>query len=531
MSIRRTEIALVVVPLLLVALSFWMMGVRGSYDLGLNIDPDFQYLFNAVRLASGSPSVYVHHPGTPLQIVAAVVIRAKWVLDGFSGGWPPFPEAVLADPTGYLRAVNLALVAMLAAVSLLAGWRVYRVSGSLPVALAVQLTPLVYLPAIESLPRVAPELPEFIVGMALVIPLAPILFGRDSLQAALSPRLAIAAGAVLGVGIATKANFFTVGLLVFLFPGWKQKARFAGACGATFLVLLAPIMTELGQMYEWFVNMATHSGHYGEGEAGLPGLSEYVANLWRFAANERFLGWFTLFYIVVIAAMFLTGRIRSSEQTRAGQRLLILGVAVILFHALVTAKHYNYHYVLPAAMVTVLLNGVVVRFLETWSGSGRWRIVLLAAGLLLGWEALQSSYDRMNWYAGWKAESKQINALVAEKRREQGNCRTIGYFRSSEDTFALALGNSLSGFALQTFLEKLYPGQTHYISGEPRHWNHQSALEEVRAQVSEGACVLLQGELTHPPTLQGLEVQPVFVPEQQVHGAEALYRLTLPGIP
>lgn len=28
MSIRRTEMALVVVPLLLVALSFWMMGLR-----------------------------------------------------------------------------------------------------------------------------------------------------------------------------------------------------------------------------------------------------------------------------------------------------------------------------------------------------------------------------------------------------------------------------------------------------------------------------------------------------------------------
>ena len=65
-----------------------MMGVRGFYDLGFNIDPDSQYLFNAARLASGSPSVYVHHPGTPLQIVAAVVIRAKWVLVEFAGGGP-----------------------------------------------------------------------------------------------------------------------------------------------------------------------------------------------------------------------------------------------------------------------------------------------------------------------------------------------------------------------------------------------------------------------------------------------------------
>jgi hypothetical protein len=529
MTGRNSKLLLLIVPVGLLILSHVMMGVRGPYNLGLNIDPEYQYLLNSSSLASGKLSVYVHHPGTPLQVLASAVIFSKWLLGGFAAGWPPVVEAVAADHLGYLRTINIVLVLLLAAATWLAGWQIHRQSGSMLAAFAGQLTPLLFMPAVEALPRVAPELPELILGMALFLPLAPLLMGPEPREAARRPWLAIAAGFLVGLAIATKANCILLLLLAMLFAGWRQWLRFTASAVVTFGLAMLPVAFALRAMWTWFTDMATHTGHYGEGAEGLPTLDRYLADLGRVFENEPFLLLFLIFYAVVLAVSLLAVRDEETARFHGVRKMLALGTGGIVLHTLITAKHFNYHYILPAIMLAMLLNSSIVYFLGAASLRRRHlQTALVLAGVLLVYEGATSNWNRMSWYSNWKQEYRDHIATVAAKRAKHSHCRILSVFRSSAPTFALAFGNSMAGIRHHAALEELYPGKIHVLSGRALPWDHEDATEQLQEEVDGGACVLLQGEVASNPSVEGFELEPVYVPENLIHGAEGLYRLTTP---
>jgi len=529
MKARKFEPLLLIVPFVYLVLTFWMMGVRGPYNLGLNLDPEYQYLFNSTRLASGHSSALWHHPGTPLQIVGAVVVFFKWLIVGVFAGWGPIAEAVYADHQGYLLAINHAVMGLLLIAVYLAGWQVYRYSRSWLAALVVQVTPLLYMTPVEALPRVAPELTEVIAGLVLTIAIAPLIFGDETRKAATDSRVAIAAGAALGFGIACKANFFTLLILAFLFPNLKQMALFAGSTVASFAILLAPVIAQLGHMRDWFLNMAIHSGHYGTGGEGLPAWREYQANFFKVFEDEKAVPYLILLYLVTFAMTVYATRGDQAERFRGAIRLLLIAPVGIVFHALVTAKHFNYHYAVPALMLTVPANGALVWVLSSIRVDRRVKIALAGMALILGYETGRANWFRMLWYQGWKAEYHASIAGVAAERAKHPDCEMIGYFRSSLPTFGLSLGNGMSLVTYPDTLEKLYPGQIHYSGDQLRYWNYEAAGPAVTEHLAGGGCVLLQGEVANPPALPGLELEPVYVPETAIHGGEGLFRLRVAG--
>lgn len=527
--ISRQNLLLAAVPLVLAALSFVMMEVRGPYNLGPNIDPEYVALYNSLNIATFQPSFYFQHPATTLQIAGAGVIVAKWVMDGLSGNWEPLPETVIANDLEYLRAINLTLVAMLFVVAFWASRRVYQASGSYLPALAVPLTPLLYLCTVEALPRVAPELPGIIVGLALVIPLAPVVFGSDAEAASRRPALAIATGALLAAGVATKANFITLGLLILLFPGLRQKLRCAVSCLLTLVLLLLPIANRLPELWQWFYNMATRTGQYGQGEVGLPTQEAFRRNLLQLYKDEPFSLVFLAFYALLALAAVMAARGDEGRRLVPARNALLIGLAALLLHVALTLKHYGYHYILPAIMLMGLLNAAAAFLLQRMTRHAALRILLAALGLWCGYEGLRFNYMRMGWYAGSKALARENRAALAAARSARGDCLTIGYYRSSAPTYSHAFGLSLSGGRQQQALEAVHPGGVHYAASDGNFlfWNFQPARAEVERQVAEGACVLIEGEIADSHLVTGFQLEPLFIPEKQQWEAEGLWRLHL----
>ena len=523
------HVRLALIPLLLAVLAVWMHGVRGPYSLGLNVDPEYPYLLNIINLATGNPSVLVQHPGTPLQIVGTLVVVGRWLITAPFHGFSPLPLEVMEHSDEYLLSVNVILVLLLMAVAFLAGRRVHEASGSLAAGLAVQATPLVYLPTVEALPRVAPELPELIIGLALAMVLAPVLMGPNPVAAAGDRRLAMWTGILIGAGVATKANFFVLGLLVFLFSGWRQWLRFAAAAAIALAALLLPIVTELRQFIGWFVNMALHSGHYGQGEEGLPALTVYWRNFVLVFDNEPFVFYFTGFYLIVLIAIVAGGKPIAPERRSVYIRMLVLTAVMIALHTFITAKHFNYHYMLPAALLTAVANGMVVHCLDSAPLARRWRVALIALGLLLAYEGLRGNYHRMSGYQAWKQEYQEQIASIEMERKKLGACRVAGFFRSTAPTFALNVGNGTSGCRHEETLETIAPGGFHYSNFNKKFlkWNCASADDEVRQLLAQGECIVLQGEVSSIGQVEGFHLEPLFVPEKKLHGTEGLFRLLL----
>jgi len=508
MRTRKTELPLLLVPAGFLILSVVMMRIRGPYNQGLNFDPEYEYLFSFINLATGHPSYFVHHPGTPLQIFGAAIVFLQWLVTAPFSGWPSLAVEVISHDVSYLRAVNIALVIVLAAVTFLAGRRVYQLTGSALAAAVAQFSPLFSLPALESLGRVAPELAEVIIGMALLIPLAPLLVGLEPRAASRNPRLAIIAGILVGCGIATKINFASLLLLVFLFSGLRRRLQFLGAAGVTVAALLTPIATSLPQLVDWFVNIIMHVGRYGRGPVGLPGFAQYSHNLRTMLSDEPFLYYFLAYYVIVLSALYIAAGRARDERTRAVRAALLVGVAIMLLHTAVTAKQFYYHYNLPARAL---------------------KIALIVAGVWLGYEGLRYSYFRLLWYRDWKTEYHEHLAELDVRRRELTGCRMIGFFRSTAPTFAFALGNEASRATQKAALEQLYPGQIHYWAFDGRflNWEYRPVRAQVERMVAAGQCVVIEGEVANRYLVTGFQLQPLYLPRQPIHGAEGIWRLTL----
>jgi hypothetical protein len=179
----------------------------------------------------------------------------------------------------------------------------------------------------------------------------------------------------------------------------------------------------------------------------------------------------------------------------------------------------------------MLLNAALVTVLQP---GGLPRRVWLALLLLVSWtgyEAFRHNWGRMWWYSGWKREYREQVAAVAARRDSLGDCRVVGYYRSSAPTFALRLGNDLAGQLQQQALERVYPGQVHVVDGSFRHWDHRVADDELRDLLRAGQCVLVQGNAKAQPQLEGFRLEPLYAPEREVYGAEALFRAALADAP
>lgn len=527
MSARRFHLPLLLAPAGVVALSIVITAIRGPYDLGMNLDPEYQVLLNSLNLATLKPSYYIEHPATTLQVLTVAVILVRWALTGFTTGWDSVAAAVVTDHGAYLRTLNVVMVLLLAALLYWAGRRVHRLTGFLPGALVFQLSVFMFLVPVESLGQARPELALLIAGTALAIPFARLIFGPNTEGAVREPRLAATAGVLVAAGIATKLNFFPLALFGLLFAGWKQKLRFVGAAALAMPVLLLPIAGHAPAFLYRAVNLVLRTGHPLRGEVGLPGLGEFTANIIRTYRDEPYLYYLAAYYAGVLLITWLAAKGGTAAALRSPRRAMLIGLGIIVLHTALTARNYRYHYILPALLVTPLLNVAAVELMRKASLARTLRIGLAVIGVLLGYEGLRQNYFRLHWYAGWKQNHLASLAELTAIRERQPDCLVIGYYRSSAPTFALAFGNWLAQEGNGKTLERVYPGQIHMAthSGVFYDWQRNEVRGIVERRVAGGGCVLVQGEASERRAITGFQTRVLYEPPTSVYQGEGLYRL------
>ena len=113
-------LALLVLPALYLAMVLILRIDAGPFWLWHANLPGYAYLLDAVNLLNLDAPGYVNDPGTPVQMIAALVLMSA---HGFADA-ATVTDAVLADPEAHLRAVTTVFYALnafaLVAVGLLA---------------------------------------------------------------------------------------------------------------------------------------------------------------------------------------------------------------------------------------------------------------------------------------------------------------------------------------------------------------------------------------------------------------------------
>ena len=277
----------------------WQAGLAaGPFEA----DPDYIYLLSGLEIFNFISPHYYTHPGTPVELIAALVLPVAWLMRMAHGA---VNDAVLADPEYYLSAIGLLF--MLAIGVSLVGFalRLRRFAGAVP-AIAGALSLFLFLPAFLALHRVTPEpllLASSLVLAALVAPFAFAPLSSDR-------RAALAIGGTIGFCLALKATAAPLLILILVPRTARARMMALGAAVAAAIVFTLPVAPHYGEMLLWYVGLFTHQGGYGSGATGLPPLSQLWADAQSMAAAMPEIFLCLALYVVMLAAR---SRLRLAE--------------------------------------------------------------------------------------------------------------------------------------------------------------------------------------------------------------------------
>jgi hypothetical protein len=424
---KQLSLALLPACLFVIALA---MAQATAFDL----DPDYEYLLNGLNLFTLHAPWDTSHPGTTLHWLAAIVIGVTWLWRWpFVIDWPV--DDVLRHPEFYLLTIHTVIVALVAAAVFFCGSMIERAAGLMS-ALAAQAVWFVSFPAIASLPRVTPEPMIIALAAALIGVLAPHIL--DPKQ----PERPIAAGILIGAGLALKITTVPWVLLLLLFDGRRTRRIALVTAALAALAITLPIAGRYGFTLAWFESLAVHRGIYGEGEVGLPRAAQFGTSLldllWK---NPEY----SVAFIASLGLAIFWARYR---------RIFLICAAVIALQLVVVAKHPNGpamgRYLQPAMVAVVLATAAAVAF-------GHRVIASTVAAALIAVGIWHDANLALPWFRT-RVESRKDNDALLDQTARSGCLLVVNYAGAiGSQEYKLAFGDAAAGFRYASKLSELYP--------------------------------------------------------------------------
>ncbi|CUW38997.1 conserved membrane protein of unknown function [Magnetospirillum sp. XM-1] len=392
--------ALWVIPALFTALLFAMGAASQPFWQVFNLDPDYYYLTNGLLLVEGLAPTDMGHPGTPVHVFFAAVLRLMHVGEPTGA----IVDAVLRDPERHLRMVTWVMYPLIG-LSLVALGRAFAsATGRLAPALLAQGAPFLsmIIPKFGLHPK-----PEgfLIIAVAMVLIAALRVVKAETL----TDRHVGWLGLALGFGIACKIQFAALGLIpLFILDRRRLFLVLPLTTIAGFLIFFSPALPSLDIFLGWWAKVLTHSGAYGTGEAGVVQSGRYPKAVIGLFGSK------IIFTVVILLSLFaLAGYVRLRRRGLiAADKLagLLTGlVAAEIFTILAVAKQPAAHYLVPALLLTgpslailFVLSGKVFSprpHLRAWS----------VLGLILVLISAQASWKQYAELARWTREAQAFD--------------------------------------------------------------------------------------------------------------------------
>jgi len=304
-------------------------------------DSTYAYLLNGLNIATGHLVGHTDHPGTTLQILCAILLRIFYFFAPDSDG-QSIVMSVLTHPDWYLRNIFLSIFALqsiiLAAVASWA-WRSFNT-----LAPAVVLLCGVFASPLIIMTQVWEVWPEILIP-SLCFLLAAVTLKRwreHTLAPALcSPALALSAGAVTGLASFTKITCFPIFFMSFFL--WKDKKnRLLYAAGFVGVALFCMLFfwDLLGKAGSWLINLALHTGHYGDGPASVVDMKVFYLDMMTMITSNMPL---VVLLVLTLVGLFLFRKKRNS----LGWKISALYTVATLLVAVIVAKQYRQRYLMP----------------------------------------------------------------------------------------------------------------------------------------------------------------------------------------
>jgi len=464
-------------PLLMILVTFQVKNASGPYWLSSNLDPTYAYLLNSLNIANGHRPFHTDHPGTPVQVIGAVMIRA---LNGVAGERAT-AEKVISNPEYYIGFINKAFIIFYALCLLASGYVAFGVTQDILSAIAVQGTPFISTTILTGLMGLRPE-PLLVSISTLFLLLILLTLKFDSAEHA--GKYSLAFGLLAGFGVACKFTFVPLVLMpIILLPSWKYRLRYALVAVATFVLSIAPIIApyQLKALFGFVFQTTAHTGRYGGGPAGFINSKHYLNSALLLIKGD------TLFFMIVMTGLLaLTLGKRWLRLGGARYRALLAVSVAEVFQLLLVAKEPTQRYLLPALALgglnLILLLDSFKQRLSTGLKPYYYAFVMVLFILIfLGQFQAIGRLDQS--LAGLAQEQLSIYQKVENEYR---GIPIVRYYTASSPMYAFRQGSEYSNNFYGQLLQERYPNNFFYSPWTRRFHNFAVPVDLSQIVNSDG---------------------------------------------
>jgi len=359
----RSELARYLAPLAapFFTLALFLFTSRAPLHVLEFPDPDFGYLFSSLTITLGQAPWHVDHPGTPLQLLGALVMLVRFF---FAGIEQSLTKDFFLHPVAYHQAVMCTEVAFFLVAQWHCGRRLRRLNVPVSLCLFAQFSPLLIWDGLVYLDHVSPETLLSAAGLSLM-PLLAESSIRDENHG--QTQRAIAVGICLALMASLKANSIPLLLCIFLLRNKRDRGIALGAFVGFYLCVTSVIWEHFPRMFSWYLRLLSHRGLYGQGSQG------YSAAPIAVLTSDPDLLLRTAPLLVSAWYLFFARFLQKKDVALQPRWPLVMAGSIIL---LLTIKHPASRYFLPLCLVVAL--GAV----QICRQGKRYRMGLLTVALL-----------------------------------------------------------------------------------------------------------------------------------------------------
>lgn len=428
--------------------------VRGPIYLEINTDPEYAYLTNSLLLAEGKSPIHTDHPGTPVQMLGAAIIK----LTHMAAGQGRMRDDVLLRPEMYLAVMRVTTVAIVFLLSVWAGRLALRATGRMAHAALVQIAPLATASCAVMLDRCQPE--PLMLGLGMVVSgIVLVILHRP--PGAREVRAGVVAGTLIGVTTAIKITFAPALVLPLAAMATARARVVCAACAlVAFFVSVLPIAPMFGRVAKWLYDVMTHTGRYGTGDEGIVDVHVYGRDLLYMVRSEptmAVLGGAAA--VVGLGVVVMNRGLLRDERTRRLWVCLAAAAGIQIGMVLAIAKQpKDYYLCATAGIIGVGLSVALTLAERALVLRGRFfRIAAVAVPVIVVAGVVGA---RIRSFVDWRASTSTLVAgelTVRPYLADPAHRDVMHGWRISTPEAALYFANTYSGFRFSSDLRRLYP--------------------------------------------------------------------------
>jgi hypothetical protein len=332
--------------------------------------------------------------------------------------------------------------------------------GNIWIGLLLQTAPFLSVTLIEEcFTKVAPE--QFLfTAIAMLIMLLLKYYTSENQS---HKKFPLWFGLLAGFGLATKMTFLPILIIPFVvLKGQKNKWLYVAAIFPAFILFTLPAAKGYLHMAYWLLNLGTHTGTYGQGEAGFIDFANYFSAIVSIAEINK-----SLIVVMLLSALslllfwFIGGK--QKRQESKSEISILLAVLISQFGSiLLVAKHYHSnHYLFPA----LSLSGFALVFIyllvnknlaQKWKKTVSFSLPAIVT-IVIGFSLLNVPYLSMA-YQGYRASNQSTDETLAKLERDYTDYVKVYYYPISfNECSSLRWGNVYSRLYSSDKLLELFP--------------------------------------------------------------------------